>query len=286
MTGVQTCALPILNANGVCANLDTDGDGIIDSMDLDSDNDGITDLEESGAISIPGVADADFDGRIDTASSTNVGTNGIFDAIETAADSGLLSYTLNDSDADTNYDFLELDSDNDGCNDVLEAGFTDDNGDGLLGPLPVTVNANGLITSGSDGYTLPNDNDANFVFDFQEAGAAPSIIVQPANQTVFVSNDTTFSVTTNNADTYQWQVSTDGGLNFNDITDGAEYTDTQTATLTVNNVDINKNGYLYSVQISSSGLVCSAIISNTASLTVRTRTVITNRRITYRVKKN
>ena len=102
-----------LNANGVCANLDTDGDGVIDSMDLDSDNDGILDIYESGGTSVSGVADADFDGRIDTASSANVGTNGIFDAIETAADSGLLGYTIADSDSDTTYDFLELDADND-----------------------------------------------------------------------------------------------------------------------------------------------------------------------------
>ena len=44
-----------LNANGVCTNLDTDGDGIPDFLDLDSDNDGCTDADEA-------YADIDADG--------------------------------------------------------------------------------------------------------------------------------------------------------------------------------------------------------------------------------
>ena len=63
-----------------------------------------------------------------------------------------------------------MDSDNDGCNDVNEAGFIDNNGDGVLGPLPIVVDANGLVTSGSDGYTIPADLDSNSTFDFLEDG--------------------------------------------------------------------------------------------------------------------
>lgn len=275
-----------LNANGVCANLDDDGDGVINSMDLDSDNDGILDIIESGATTVSGVDDADMDGRIDTASSANVGSNGVFDTVETAADSGLLGYTIADSDSDTNYDFLELNSDNDSCNDVTEAGYTDGDDDGILGSSPVTVDANGLVTSGTDGYTLPNDADTNSVFDFQEAGTDPAITVQPSDEAIFIRNNGSFSVTAINADTYQWQVSTDGGSNFNDITDGAEYTGTQTATLTVVNPDLDKNGYQYQVLITNAQLSCLTLTSNSAILTVRVATVITNRRITFRVRKN
>ena len=259
-----------LNANGVCANLDSDGDGIIDSMDLDSDNDGITDLEESGATSISGVADADFDGRIDTASSANVGTNGIFDAIETAADSGLLNYTINDSDSDTTYDFLELDSDNDGCNDVDEAGFTDNNGDGLLGPAPVSVNANGLVTSGVDGYTLPADGDGNSIFDIQEAGAVPSITGQPTAQSVCEGGSTTFSVAaTGTALSYQWQLSTDGGSNFNNLSDGGNYSGVNTTTLSISNILIADDANQYRVIVSSDSYQCSDAVSNAATLSVQ-----------------
>ncbi len=275
-----------LNSNGVCANLDSDGDGIINSLDLDSDNDGILDIVESGATSISGVNDADADGRIDSASSANVGANGLFDTIETATDSGLLAYTIADSGSDTTYDFLELDADNDGCNDVEEAGYTDDNSDGLLGPSPVTVNANGLVTSGSDGHTLPNDNDSNSIFDFQETGLTPSIISQPTDQTVFVNNNAALSITASNADAYQWQLSTDGGATYNNISDGVDYSGTQTATLTVNTPDIDKNGYRFRAVVSYSGFICVTTTSNEATLTVQVGTVITNRRITYRVNKD
>ena len=46
------------------------------------------------------------------------------------------STTAPDSDTDGIADYLELDSDGDGCNDVAaQAGSTtDDNGDGILGP--------------------------------------------------------------------------------------------------------------------------------------------------------
>ena len=43
-------------------------------------------------------------------------------------------------------DHLDPDSDGDGCNDVLEAGFTDTNGDGKIGGLPINVDADGKVT--------------------------------------------------------------------------------------------------------------------------------------------
>jgi hypothetical protein len=45
-------------------------------------------------------------------------------------------------------DSMELDSNNDGCFDVIEAGYTDANGDGQLGDVPLLVNSNGLVISG------------------------------------------------------------------------------------------------------------------------------------------
>ena len=59
----------------------------------------------------------------------------------------VVDYTIKDSDADGNIDSVELDSDNDGCPDVIEAGHVDHNGDGLLGNVPLTVNAAGVVTS-------------------------------------------------------------------------------------------------------------------------------------------
>lgn len=116
--------------------------------------------------------------------------------------------------------------------------------------------------------------------------AEVSFVTQPADQTVFVNDTATFSVTTNNADNYQWQVSTNGGTSFTNLTNGAEYSGSQTATLTVINPEQHKSGNLYRVLISNSGTVCTAVTSNGSELTVLVKTVITNRRITHRVNRN
>ena len=141
-------------------------------------NDGVYDIIEGGAINVAGVNDADVDGRIDPVA---LGANGLYDIVETVAESGLLNYTVTDTDSNGTRDVVQLDSDADGCNDVNEAGFTDNNTDGLLGPSPLTVDIDGLVTSGIDGYTTPADADLNSIFDFQEAGTPNSITTQPSD---------------------------------------------------------------------------------------------------------
>ena len=114
----------------------------------------------------------------------------------------------------------------------------------------------------------------------------PSTATIGPDQSVFTGGNAIFTVTTTNADTYQWQVSTDGGSNFNNISNGTEYAGTQSTALTVMVAGVNKNGYRYRVLASNSGSSCPATASSSALLTVKVRTVITNRRITHRVNKN
>ncbi|MBQ4822150.1 Ig-like domain-containing protein, partial [Aquimarina sp. MMG016] len=258
-----------LNSNGVVAILDTDGDGIINSLDLDSDNDGVFDIIEADADSVSGVADADSNGRIDGADSTTVGANGLFDSVETTAESNVLAYTIADSDTNSTYDPYQLDSDNDSCNDVEEAGYTDDNSDGLLGPLPITVNGNGLVTSGSDGYTTPADADSNTVFDFQEVGTGPTINSQPTPQTICAGANGSFTVAASGSNlTYQWQLSTDGGSSFNDLSNGGIYSGTNTTTLTITGANDGLNNNQYQVIVGNSAYVCGDVTSNAAILTI------------------
>jgi hypothetical protein len=154
----------ILSSINVREHIDFDKDGVVDSKDLDSDNDGIFDLIEAGH----GQSDADMDGVIDGVTS-QFGSNGLFDNIETSPDSGVLNYSLQDSDSDSAIDAKDLDSDGDGCYDVLEAGFTDDDDDGQLGPSPIIVDVDGLVTSGSDGYSGTN----GFVLDPAQQSGCP-----------------------------------------------------------------------------------------------------------------
>ncbi|MEZ2416202.1 hypothetical protein ACA086_14675 [Muriicola sp. E247] len=111
----------------------------------------------------------------------------------------------------------------------------------------------------------------------------PASATMGPDQTVMVSDDAIFNITVSNANTYQWQLSTDGGSIFSNISDGTEYTGTQSTTLTVQNVQVDKNGYLYRVVVSNSMSTCPAFVTGSAQLNVRVRNIITNRKSTYRV---
>ncbi|MCK8521342.1 DUF4114 domain-containing protein [Aquimarina sp. D1M17] len=105
-------------ASGV-SPLDKDQDGVLDSMDADCDGDGILNVVECKGIDPYG--DDDDDGMynyLDDDISGN-GDNVVQDAF--------------DRDKDGNPDFLDIDSDNDGIYDIVEAGqgAQDTNNDGM-----------------------------------------------------------------------------------------------------------------------------------------------------------
>ena len=89
---------------------------------------------------------------------------------------GFYGSIMIDTDGDDSPDYLDLDSDGDDCLDVNEAGFTDPDGDGLLGPASVTVDADGKVTSGADGYTAP---DARFQDPNQLNGCSRRVFINP-----------------------------------------------------------------------------------------------------------
>ena len=241
---------------------DTDSDGIPNILDLDSDNDGIHDLDETGF----NITDADNNGVLDGA---NFGTNGLFNPLETSADSGILKpiYILADTDADGIYNAIELDSDNDLCNDVIEAGYLDSNLDGLLGGItPPTINIiNGLVTSGI-GYGNPNPN---YII------AAPIVInTQPQNNTACELQSVTFTISTNLVNTYQWQLSIDSGVTWSIILNNATYSGAGTNALTVSNVTPTMDGYQYRCFLNKNGNTC-GLNSTAAILTTYPLPVVT-----------
>lgn len=158
----------ILDATELLAiNDDPDGDGIDNDRDLDSDNDGIPDLYESGVETdgsgdlsnisdIAAVLDANGDGIIDT--DVAVGTNGFADILETATDNGIIDYVLVNTDgafnaSDTQNDYLDLDSENNGLSDLRESGQDAD----------LDSNDNGYYDIGDTGYA---DADTDGIADF------------------------------------------------------------------------------------------------------------------------
>ncbi len=104
--------------------------------------------------------------------------------------------------------------------------------------------------------------------------AAPVVSTSPSNTTVCSGSDASFSVVaTGGGLTYQWQVSTDGGTTFNDITDGGIYSNATTSTLNLTGVTSANSGSVYLCIVSGS---CSpSTTSNGATLTVNATPVIT-----------
>jgi gliding motility-associated-like protein len=233
---------------------------VYDVHDLDSDNDGIYDLVESGSNAI----DANKDGIIDGLAAS-FGTNGLFDGLETSPDSGILNYTITDTDSDGNFNYIDLDSDNDLCNDVTEAGFTDPNFDGLLGNNPIVINTKGLVTSGTNGYTVPNSN-------YTTAGLI-TVTSQPQNKSQCVLQNVNFSIASN-ADTFQWQVSTDG-ISWNNIVNNSTYSNVNTNSLMISGINATMNGYQYRVNLNKIGNSC-GLTSTFAILTTLALPVVAN----------
>ena len=154
------------NGGVAIANLDTDGDGIRNFLDLDSDNDGIGDVVEAGGV------DANGDGRVDNFLDTD--SDGYDDTIDgDAGNDGVSENTAKallvtgaDGNADGRPDSypqgiantdgrslpnaFDLDSDNDGISDVVEAGGVDANNDGK---------ADSFIDADGDGFADTRDGD-------------------------------------------------------------------------------------------------------------------------------
>ncbi len=131
--------------DGICDSLppevDLDGDGVANHLDLDSDGDGVPDSIEGH--------DADGDGLADAVPSGNDadgdGLDDAFDAdcsgLPAACTADGLPAAVQDMDGDGAPDYLDADSDNDGLLDRVEA--FDGNGDGTPEAVPSGIDADG-----------------------------------------------------------------------------------------------------------------------------------------------
>lgn len=108
--------------------------------------------------------------------------------------------------------------------------------------------------------------------------SAAVITTQPVATSVCAAPSTTGASTTftvaatGGGLTYQWQVSTDGGTTFTNVTNGGSYAGATTATLTVSNASTAFNNYIYRVLVTTGG--CTAVTSNNATLTIKPATVV------------
>ncbi len=224
---------------------DFDNDGVLDYLDLDSDNDGIYDLHESGALEY--VSDNNLDGIIDD---IDTGINGLSNLIEESIDSGTLNYSILNSSEDNFFNYINLDSDNDGCLDVTEAGFTDQNQDGILGDTPITNDIiSGIITSGIDGYTIPVNDDYLI-------NAPITIDIQPQEEIVVCEDGTVqINIESTTIDSYQWE-SSNNGVDWDILIDDGFYSGVDSNTLIISNIPNNLDNIRYRALVDRIGFGC------------------------------
>lgn len=102
----------------------------------------------------------------------------------------------------------------------------------------------------------------------------PAITTQPVNRSGCIGSSTTFTVAATGGQlTYQWQLSTDGGVTWNNVSNGTNYSGVTTNTLTVQNIPATWINYRYRVVVTG-GAPCGSVNSNSAALAVNPNPVL------------
>jgi len=131
-------------------------------------------------------------------------------------------------------------------------------------------------------YTIVSVTGANGCVGTNNSGTAlititppASVTTPPASSSVCSGNNATFTVASAPlvGNTFQWQISTDNGATYTNLTNTAPYSGVTTATLNVAGVTTAMTGYRYRVVIQ--GACGGPTTSAAATLTVNTPAVIT-----------
>ncbi len=130
-----------------------------------------------------------------------------------------------------------------------------------VNPTSIAMNGNlyRAILSSACNATGVTSNAATLT-----VGTAVSITTQPASTSACEGTNASFNVTATGAVSYQWQVSTDGGTTFTNISGATG------ATLTLTSVTTAMNNNQYRVVITGN---CNTVTSNAATLTVNASTI-------------
>lgn len=115
-------------------------------------------------------------------------------------------------------------------------------------PASVTPGTYWLHIWVDNGQSVTESNESNNFQNYQVTvncnSISSSFVV--ANQSVTAPSSATFNISaTGSSISYQWQVSTNNGTTWNNITNSSPYSGATTSTLTVNPSAVSMDGYLY-----------------------------------------
>lgn len=178
-------------------------------------------------------------------------------------------------------DFLDLDSDNDGCSDANEYygsynadGNISGNDNAMYGTGSPAVDSTGKVTAASYTGTYTS------VISVTSTTASVLNTATPADASVLVGGNTSFTTTVTTSGTgttlHQWQISTDNGVNWTDIVNGGVYTNAKTATLNITGATAAMNSYKYRDVVYQSTRVCTVAYSRVANLCIAPATPTIN----------
>ena len=192
----------------------------------------------------------------------------------------------NDSDGDGNEDMFDLDSDNDECDDIIEADFTalenyqgDPDNDGIYGDGTQTfdnglVNSRGLIKvhNDADGYNTDPKKDSNGNYLFQIAGNPVQIIDEPSSTEGCEGSTVEFEVNATSdggAISYQWQFFNLENSSWDNLSDSDSFTGTNENKLIISSVTTSMDGR-YRVALKSDTYLCKNYSDSNINLAVNT----------------
>ena len=180
-------------------------------------------------------------------------------SLEEIIDNSNLVFSVNDFDDDSFYNYIDLDSENDGCYDVIEAGFTETDDDGVLGTGETIIDS-------STGKVI-SDSGYNFADENYEISAPIIIDLQPEENIIVCENDTfSISFETSTFDLLQWQISypsSVGSPSWDDLTNNLFFSGVDEKILLVNEPLLDLNNVRFRALIQRNGNSCDLYTSET-----------------------
>lgn len=142
------------------------------------------------------------------------------------------------------------------------------------------------LNAGFYTYTVSIQDLSGYTFTAStevEINSGVTINTQPGSQQAVVGGSALFTVSATGVATYRWQVSTDGGSSFTNLSDGPGISGSATDHLTLSGLQLDQDQNRYRAALTPSDPGCTSSETSPASLSVFVPTAITNRKITFRV---